>query len=219
MSHSRAQIYQDGKLVAIGIYYDVCDIMQRKLFRSFKEARESRDRGDDLMDVRCTCGGEPVPVVIYSDYGSGTWWDSTACLKCMVITGDNLDPFELVDFAAGEEMVHGKPPFFVDQWSLETTEKEAPMKNMEEVAKIIRKGEELRNGIIDLIHRLHVLDKPDDLFNDNMKMLKGELEKDVAERFGQKGPQLVLIDPKDGSRWLVRVAIFPYPEVAWKPTK
>ena len=70
----------------------------------------------------------------------------------------------------------------------------------------------LDHEILATIRRLHVLDKPDDLFMDNREMLNEELQRNVAERFGQKGPQLVLVDPKDGRRWLVRVSVYPYPE-------
>ena len=119
MSRASAQVYKDGKLVAIGIYCGTSDVLYTGLCHSAHVAFDTYRTGG--MDRKCTCGKPPTKVIVYSDYGGGFWWESEACLNCMAVTGE-LDPLGGSDPYYEEEREHhytnGKPPCFVDQWEV-----------------------------------------------------------------------------------------------------
>lgn len=109
-------MYHDGVLAALGVYDGTSDVMYRNLFRCSHAAWEQWKSGEPTRE--CTCGLSPIPVVVYAKYACGVWWESHACLKCMVLTGIS-EPYEMPSHAKGKTTRCGEVPYFVDRWSLD----------------------------------------------------------------------------------------------------
>lgn len=57
----------------------------------------------------CTCGKQPVDVLLWAEYGGGFYWEASACLECKAIVGNRYD----------EDSVDGHPlgPEFETEWA------------------------------------------------------------------------------------------------------
>lgn len=89
MSHSYGEIWSlAGNLLAYFEYNGTVDVCQSRLFNTREEVWANW-RGKDFHRV-CSCG-QSQPVLIYSEYGGGFYWEGKACLQCMAIT-DRLTP-------------------------------------------------------------------------------------------------------------------------------
>lgn len=74
-----------GDVVGYYIYQGTCDTACTRIHPTSDEAWD-HNRTDGAY-AECTCGNPPTPVVLYSQYGNGFSWDSSACLTCRAITG------------------------------------------------------------------------------------------------------------------------------------
>jgi len=96
MSHALGEIYYDGQVVAYFDYDGTVDYANSRLF-----ANESDVYANCRRDTtrKCTCGTQPIDVILYSRYGRGFHWPGKACFGCGAIT-DGFEP---------EESTAGKP--------------------------------------------------------------------------------------------------------------
>ena len=84
MSNASAAVRFPDGTIRYGIYHGTSDTMFGALFVSIDEAWENSrtarmwDNGDKSLEV--------FPVVIYSDYGSGCYWEGTAT-KDSIVSG------------------------------------------------------------------------------------------------------------------------------------
>lgn len=86
MSHSTGEArFEDGEILFFEMNNTV-DQACTALKRTHDEI--SRDWRSEANCAKCTCGapGEPV-VLVDSATGEDKLWDSTACRRCMAITG------------------------------------------------------------------------------------------------------------------------------------
>lgn len=93
MSHATGFVYlpstdpnQDyGGRVGYFIYNGTCDIACTRIFPTENEAWDTVRT--PASHAKCTCGGEPTPVVLRTTYGGGFDWESKVCLVCKSIVG------------------------------------------------------------------------------------------------------------------------------------
>ena len=91
MSHATGEVIQGDRVIGYFEYDGTADNAISDIYRSRDELWANWRKS---THPTCTCGGKPVPVVLWADYGSGYWWYSTACLKCNVITGPRSLDFD-----------------------------------------------------------------------------------------------------------------------------
>lgn len=72
---SAAILFPDGE-IRYGIYHGTSDLMYPALFDTIDEAWDNNRT--DRMDERGAGQQQVFPVVIYSDYGGGFYWNGTA---------------------------------------------------------------------------------------------------------------------------------------------
>ena len=91
MSHANGEVIHNGLVVGHFEYNGTGDFAYRRIFPTHEELHRHW-RTDHADDAACSCGKEPVAVILYSDYGSGFNWDGKACLECCCIVEGN-DPW------------------------------------------------------------------------------------------------------------------------------
>ena len=89
MSHSHGQVLINDKVVGYFEYDGTCDTACTTIQPTKEDVFNNwRGRGNNRP---CECPHPKeenwVNVTLHSEYGSGSSWESKACMKCMVITG------------------------------------------------------------------------------------------------------------------------------------
>ena len=112
MSRAGAEIYTpEGRRLGFGIYDGTSDTMGLPgVYPTWDAAwdawwgwRDNSSRGALWGECAPACWPH-VPILIYSHYGSGSYWMGTACPTCRRIR-EGLNPDEAQGFT------RGKPPF------------------------------------------------------------------------------------------------------------
>jgi len=86
MSHAYAEVdFPDGT-VLIGVYDTISSTAVASLYKTVREADAGR-KEPIPAGLTCTCGERPEPVEFWSPYGNGVSFETTACRRCLVITG------------------------------------------------------------------------------------------------------------------------------------
>lgn len=99
MSHASGTAkFKDGTTLYFE-YNGTIDLALPFLYRTSEELEENWRRSDTTS---CICGSESEEVYLHTVYGNGFGWESTACIKCMCITGKrNNDPGEEEYYTGG----------------------------------------------------------------------------------------------------------------------
>lgn len=85
MSHSSGEVLQNGRVVGYFEYNGTADFAYPNIRATLQEV-EDHWRDPDF-DAACACGGKPINVELHAAY-CDLRWQSQACLKCRVITGE-----------------------------------------------------------------------------------------------------------------------------------
>lgn len=109
--------FPDGTVKAC-IYNGTSDILVPRLYDTTGEAWEARKNGADAWPDP---EGEPEPVIVYSDYGGGFWWEAKATRN--TVLPDFCDPFGVCEDQSGRlphgrkrAEVHDEVPAWVTEW-------------------------------------------------------------------------------------------------------
>lgn len=90
MSHANGEVrFNDGSIKHFE-YNGTSDICIPKLYDTYDEMT---DNWRKYKKEECNCKHYEEPVEIYASYGDGTYWNGTACRKCMMIIKGG-EPFE-----------------------------------------------------------------------------------------------------------------------------
>lgn len=85
MSHALGEVWTPaGELLGYFEYNGTVDITCTRIYESEDELFANW-RADNFRD--CQCQNEDVPVILYTNYGGGFYWNGDACLVCKAITG------------------------------------------------------------------------------------------------------------------------------------
>lgn len=104
--------FPDGEL-RYGIYHGTCDIANDRLFATSDEAWEARETGDTSWPWQTPVPSDPEPVVIFTNYGGGFYWDGTASKEMVV---DGRAPYgDEWDGSGAKEMTDGRPGWLADE--------------------------------------------------------------------------------------------------------
>lgn len=89
MSRAEGYVYgPERRQLGWFLYDGTTDVAYRRIYlqrEAMIQAWDARAYADDWHE--CKCGGQAVPVVLYSTYGAGFEWESAACMHCLAITG------------------------------------------------------------------------------------------------------------------------------------
>lgn len=87
MSHDTGTVWSSDHKTILGYfeYNGTCDVACTAIQKTLEEL-STHWRGPGC-ERECSCGKEPMNVILHSAYGSGFEWCSTACLECMSICG------------------------------------------------------------------------------------------------------------------------------------
>lgn len=88
MSHALGEVIKDGKVVGFFEYNGTSDIACSAVQKSVTDVTTYWRSPDNCR--KCECGRAPESVILYSSYGGGFYWESTACFHCMAITGERI---------------------------------------------------------------------------------------------------------------------------------
>jgi len=83
MANVEGQVIHDGKVVGYFEYYGSSSIAPTAFFDTWDEVWQ---HWRTMPEATCTCG-KAVSVMLYTEYGGGSYWPSEACLTCHAITG------------------------------------------------------------------------------------------------------------------------------------
>jgi hypothetical protein len=85
MSSGLATFFRpDGTVVGHGVYFGTADVLLT-LVADTPEGAWAAEKSGAHPD--CTCGAQPEPVVILSEYGGEWWWRGEWCPRCRCIIG------------------------------------------------------------------------------------------------------------------------------------
>jgi hypothetical protein len=92
MSHAIGEVYlPEGTLIGAFEYDGTIDWACTAIVKHRDELEATWRSPANQRCCNCPVKGS-VPVILWTDYGGGFYWDSTACLKCRAITG-RREPF------------------------------------------------------------------------------------------------------------------------------
>lgn len=90
MSHANGEVWSlDGKCLGFYEYDGTSDIVLPAIWPT-REEMQKHWRNQPWNE--CHCGKRRTEVLIYTDYGGGSYWHGTACLLCMAVVG-GADPY------------------------------------------------------------------------------------------------------------------------------
>lgn len=111
MSHAHGEVWAiDGsKLIGRFEYNGTSDFATSAIAPSEAELKKNWRTPEHSRKCSCEPRGA-TPVILYSSYGGGFYWESTACLVCMSITGqDEPYPFSFNRDGTGNYAEDGHP--------------------------------------------------------------------------------------------------------------
>jgi hypothetical protein len=113
MSNAYGHVVHDGKIAGHFEYYGSTDVCSSIFYDTEKEVSDNWRSGRQAV---CTCGEPPVDVLLWNDYGGGSYYPSQACFRCHAITGPR-DINSVWD--AGLDSVDGHPlgPEYETEWA------------------------------------------------------------------------------------------------------
>lgn len=89
------EVIRDGKIIGYYEYNGTCDVLAGNLICDTEDAVHEHWREQPWSECPHAADSH-VPVVIYSSYGGGFYWDGKACMDCRIVT-DGLSPESTVD--------------------------------------------------------------------------------------------------------------------------
>ena len=90
MSHAQGEVIKDGKVRGYFEYNGTVDVACTAIQRNPEAIKQHWRSPTNCRD--CSCSQPRSDVILWTSYGGGFWWPSTACFSCMAITG-NRDPW------------------------------------------------------------------------------------------------------------------------------
>lgn len=90
MSHAYGEVIKNGLIAGHFEYNGTVDVALTAIQPDVDGVKHHWRSPGNCRD--CLCSHPGSDVVLWTSYGGGFWWPSTACLKCMAITG-NPDPW------------------------------------------------------------------------------------------------------------------------------
>jgi hypothetical protein len=90
MSHALGEAIKDGVVIGYFEYDGTFDVACTAIHPTTEGVERDWRTGRNCRE--CSCSLPQTDIILWTEYGDGFWWLSTACLNCMAITG-NRDPW------------------------------------------------------------------------------------------------------------------------------
>lgn len=113
MSDAHGAVIGNGRILGYFWYAGVVNMAQPTIYPTLAEAVRLWRQGPSGWDRIGACHHEPLTAVLYSTYGSGSYWPTRVCMECMVILSEYDDVDETWEFGPGWVSLalgRGEPP-------------------------------------------------------------------------------------------------------------